>query len=121
MIPTLLFIVIGILIIACAAYYFIIGDNGPIPFADMLACIAGLFLSIFSAVNVAAGNVGDSMYVVASSLVDNVTTQAPVMVSVPVIDGAVAWLFIAAAIMFLALLVYSISNMLRDKKWKESL
>lgn len=116
MIPTAFFIIIGILIIALFAYYFLIGDSGPVPFADMLACIAGLFLSIFAAVNTAAGNVGETAYVVT-----NATAMTSELVSVPVIDSGVSWLFVIAAIMFLVLLVYSISNMLREKKWRESL
>lgn len=116
MIPTVFFVIIVILIIALAAYYFIIGDKGPVPYSDMLACIAGLFLSIFAAVNVAAGNVGDTVYIVT-----NATEMTSELVSIPVIDSGFAWLFIIAAIMFLVLLVYSISNMLREKKWRESL
>ena len=56
---TLIFIIITFVIIILGGYLFLVGQDGKIPYADMLVCVIGIFLSIYLAIQSAAGNVGD--------------------------------------------------------------
>lgn len=131
MISTFFFILITLVVIGCGAYYFLINDRGPVPFADIISCIVGFFGSVFCAVNLAAGNIGDKTAVVledtALTLGDHSELEAfntssyTDVVSVITVDPIISWVFVAAAIMFVCCAGYSIVNMARLAKYERSM
>lgn len=109
MIPIEVFILLSLLLIGLAAYYFLAGDRGRIPYSEMLAALLGLFGSIYLAVHTAFGNVG--YYALSGS------SHA----QIPVIDSSLAFIFIAGAVVFLCCLVYSIMSILQERAYQRSL
>ena len=108
MIPIEAFVLLCILLGVFAAYYFLIGENGRIPYSDMLAALLGLFGSLYLAVHTAIGNVG---YYVTAGGVSNVA----------IIDNTLAFVFVASAIVFLCCIIYSFVDILQDRAYRRSL
>lgn len=109
MIPIEAFVLLCILLGVFAAYYFLIGENGRIPYSDMLAALLGLFGSLYLAVHTAIGNVG--YYVMHGAAVSNVA----------IIDNTLAFVFVASAIVFLCCIIYSFVDILQDRAYRRSL
>lgn len=108
MIPIEAFVLLCILLGVFAAYYFLIGENGRIPYSDMLAALLGLFGSLYLAVHTAIGNVG---YYVMHGGVSNVA----------IIDNTLAFVFVASAVVFLCCIIYSFVDILQDRAYRRSL
>ena len=127
MIPTIFFIILTVIVIGCAVYYFLIHDRGPIPYADILSCIIGFFLSVFLAINTAAGNIGEKAAQVLTHTEMNfqentyISDSVPDITNLTMIDTSISWLFIGAAILFIGCAVYSIATMWSDYKYERSL
>ena len=127
MIPTIFFIIVTLVIIGCGLYYFLINDRGPVPYADMLSCVIGFFLSVFVAIQAAAGNIGDKALSVLTNTTmdfqDNtyVSNSVPDITNLTVIDPAIAWFFVGAAVLFVVCAVYSIVTMVKQYKYERSM
>lgn len=127
MIPSLFFLILTGIVIACAVYFFLVNDRGPVPYADILSCVVGFFLSVFLAINTAAGNIGEKTAVVLTNSTtdfkENIveTTSMTDITNLTMVDTAVSWLFVAAAILFIGCAVYSISVMWSNYKYERSM
>ncbi len=110
MIPMAIFIIITIVIVLLAVYYFVVAQDGKIPYADMLVCVIGLFLSIFLAIQSAAGNIGEMTAIVVNETLEYVPIQ--------MVDANLPYLYILFTIMFLGCLAYSIIQIVRRKQYE---
>ncbi len=113
MIPTLIFIIITFVIIILGGYLFLVGQDGKIPYADMLVCVIGIFLSIYLAIQSAAGNVGDIVALEVNQTLEYVPIQ--------MIDATVSYLYILCTILFIGCLAFGIIQIIRSKKYEDSL
>lgn len=113
MIPTTIFIIITLVIVALAAFYFLVGQDGKIPYSDMLSCILGFFLSLYLAVQSAAGNVGESTVQIVNNTAETI--------AVPMIDSTLSFLYILFALLFIGCMLYSLLNIFRRAKYERSL
>lgn len=113
MIPVSVFILLTVGLAALAAFYFLAGDRGRIPYSDMIAALLGLFGSIFLAVHTAMGNVGYYEAVSGSAAAE--------LVTIPVIDASLAFVFVAGAVLFLSCLVYSFLDIMRERAYERSI
>lgn len=106
MIPVSILIIITLVLAGLVAYYFLVGNRGYVPYSELLCCVIGVFGSIFCAINVASGNIGES---VANTVNDQITLTDIVMV-----DAGLSWIYIGAAILFVGLIVYSLVGVITE-------
>lgn len=113
MIPVEVYVIMIIGLVGLAAYYFLIGDRGAIPYSDMMAALLGIFGSIYLAMHTAAGNIGYYEVVVVDA--------ASQIVEVSVVDGSLALVFVLSTFLFGFCLTYSIIGIFRERAYERSL
>ena len=110
MIPVSILIIITLVLAGLVAYYFLVGNRGYVPYSELLCCVIGVFGSIFCAINVASGNIGES---VANTVIAE-DVQQIVLTDIVMVDAGLSWIYIGAAILFVGLIVYSLVGVITE-------
>ena len=110
MIPVAILIILTLVLVGLLAYYFLVGNRGYVPYSELLCCVIGVFGSVFCAINVASGNVGESV----ANAVTNGDSSSVVLTDIVMVDAGVSWLYIGAAILFVGLIIYSLVGVITE-------